>query len=417
MDSAFLHIDLDTFFVSVERLREPKLNGKPVIVGGKSNRGVVASCSYEARQYGVHSAMPIALARRLCPNGIYLSGDHDEYSRYSNMVTEVIADRAPLFEKASIDEFYLDVSGMDKFFGTQKWAWELRDKIKKETRLPLSAGLSINKTVSKIATGEAKPDNRLFVPREQVKSFLTPLDIEKMPMAGPKTQSLLRDLGINTIGMLMDFPQKVLIRLFGQNGLSLWKKANGLDYSPVVPYSEAKSMSTERTFGEDTADMNFLKSILLAMIEKLAHEMRMENKMTGCVSIKLRYSDFETTSTQVRIPYTSRDDVLIETVMGLFKKAYQRRVLIRLIGIKFTHLIYANYQMQLFDPNAKNVHLMFAMDAIKKRYGTDKISRVNGIYSGGVEERGTSFLVKREERQKQLPPAIFTKAPVNKIIR
>jgi DNA polymerase IV len=417
MDSAFLHIDLDTFFVSVERLKEPKLNGKPVIVGGKSNRGVVASCSYEARQYGLHSAMPIALARRLCPNGIYLSGDHDAYSNFSAIVTEIIAERAPLFEKASIDEFYIDVSGMDKFFGTQKWAWELRDTIKKETGLPLSAGLSINKTVSKIATGEAKPDNRLFVSQEQVKPFLTPLAIEKMPMAGPKTQSLLRDLGITTIGMLMDFPQKVLIRLFGQNGLSLWKKANGLDYSPVVPYSEAKSMSTERTFGEDTSDMKFLKSTLLAMIEKLAHEMRIENKMTGCVSIKLRYSDFETTSTQMRISYTSRDDVLIETVMELFKKAYQRRVLIRLIGIKFTHLVYANYQLQLFDPKAKNAHLMFAMDAIKKRYGTDKISRVNGIYSNGIDERMTSFLTKREERQKNLPAVIVTKLPVNKITR
>jgi len=408
MDTAFLHIDLDTFFVSVERLKEPKLIGKPVIVGGKSNRGVVASCSYEARQFGVHSAMPIMLARRLCPNGIYLSGDHDAYSEYSKVVTEIIADRAPLFEKASIDEFYLDVSGMDRFFGTQQWAWELRDAIKKETHLPLSAGLSINKTVSKIATGEAKPDNKLCVPQTEVKQFLTPLAIEKMPMAGPKTQSLLKDLGINTIGMLMDFPPKVLVRLFGQNGMALWKKANGLDYSPVVPYSEAKSMSTERTFGEDTADMRFLKSTLLAMVERLSHEMRQENKMTGCISIKLRYSDFETTSHQVRIPYTSRDDVLIDTVMTLFKKAYERRVLIRLVGIRFTHLVHANYQMQLFDPKAKNVHLMFAMDAIKKRYGIDKIARVNGMFSGGaiVEERATSFMTKREERVRVLAVAI-----------
>jgi DNA polymerase IV len=390
MDTGFLHIDLDTFFVSVERLREPKLLGKPVIVGGKTNRGVVASCSYEARQFGVHSAMPIALARRLCPNGIYLSGDPDAYSRYSKMVTEIIADRAPLFEKASIDEFYIDVSGMDRFFGTRQWAWALRDKIKKETGLPLSAGLSINKTISKIATGEAKPDNRLFVPETEVKSFLTPLAIEKMPMAGEKTQALLRDLGVTTIGMLMEFPQKVLIRLFGQNGLTLWKRANGIDLTPVVPYHEAKSMSTERTFGEDTANMDFLRSSLLAMVERLGYEMRQENKMTGCVSIKLRYSDFETTTTQVRIPYTSRDDVLIDTVMELFKKAYQRRVLLRLIGIRFTHLVHANYQLQLFDPKAKNVHLMFAMDAIKNRYGADKISRVNGIFSLNPAERNFS---------------------------
>ena len=402
-EPAFLHIDLDTFFVSVERLREPKLIGKPVIVGGKSNRGVVAACSYEARQFGLHSAMPIVLARRLCPNGIYLSGDMDAYSKYSDMVTQIIAERAPVFEKASIDEFYLDVTGMDRFFGTQKWSWELRDTIQKETGLPLSAGLSINKCVSKIATGEAKPNNRLYVPQANVKNFLTPLAIDKMPMAGPKTQALMKDLGITTIGMLMDFPAKVLVRLFGQNGLTLWKRANGIDPTPVVPYSESKSMSTERTFGEDTSDIKYLKSVLLAMTEKLSYEMRTENKMTGCVNIKLRYSDFETTTHQLRIPYTNRDDVLIDTVMQLFKKAYERRVLIRLIGVRFTHLIHANYQLQLFDASEKNVHLMFAMDQIKTRYGKEKVSRANGIFSVHIPDKsalpGLAFLGgKKNER-------------------
>jgi len=405
-DAAYLHIDLDSFFVSVERLREPKLNGKPVIVGGKSNRGVIASCSYEARQFGLHSAMPIVVAKRLCPNGIYLSGDMDAYSKYSDLVTEIIAERAPLFEKASIDEFYLDVTGMDRFFGTQKWAWELRETIKKETGLPLSAGLSINKTISKIATGEAKPDNKRYVPAIEVKPFLQPLGIEKMPMAGKKTQELLRDLGITTIGMLMDFPPKVLVRLFGQNGLTLWKRANGIDNTPVVPYSEAKSMSTERTFGEDTADISFLRSTLLAMTEKLSYEMRMENKMTGCVNIKLRYSDFETTTHQVRIPYTNRDDVLIDAVMQLFTKAYERRVLIRLAGVRFTHLIHANYQMQLFDQSEKNVHLMFAMDKIKSRYGSDKISRASGIFTVHLPDKKElpGFFVKRREH---LQPQLY----------
>ena len=399
-ESAFLHIDLDTFFVSVERLKEPKLNGLPVIVGGKSNRGVVAACSYEARKFGVHSAMPIVLARRLCPNAVYLSGDMDSYSKYSDLVTQVIADRAPLFEKASIDEFYLDVSGMDRFFGTQKWAWELRDTIKKETGLPLSAGLSINKVISKIATGEAKPDNRLFVPQENVRNFLTPLAIDKMPMVGHKTESLLKDLGITTIGMLMDFPAKVLVRIFGQNGLTLWKRANGIDNTPVVPYAEAKSMSTERTFGEDTSDIKYLKSVLLAMTEKLSYDMRAENKMTGCVNIKLRYSDFETTTHQLRIPYTNRDDILIDTVLELFKKAYERRVLIRLIGVRFTHLVHANYQLQLFDMSEKNVHLMFAMDKIKKRYGSDKVSRADGIFTVHIPDKkalpGFAFLGRKK---------------------
>lgn len=403
MDSAFLHIDLDTFFVSVERLKEPKLIGKPVIVGGKSNRGVVAACSYEARAFGLHSAMPIALARRLCPHGIYLSGDGQAYSEFSDRVTQIIAERAPIFEKASIDEFYLDLSGMDRFFGTQKWAWELRDTIKKKTGLPLSAGLSINKTVCKIATGEAKPDNKIYVPALEVKDFMRPLAIGKMPMVGTKTQSLLEDLGITTIGMLMELPAKVLVRLFGQNGQTLWKRANGLDNAPVVPYSEAKSMSTERTFGEDTADMGFLKSNVLAMIEKLSYQMRQENKMTGCVNIKLRYSDFETTTHQQRIPYTNRDDLLIQTVMELFKKAYSRRVLIRLVGVRFTHLVHANYQMQLFDAKEKNVNLMFAMDKIKTRYGANKISRANGLFTmdppsaGKKEIHAGGFLTKWEK--------------------
>ncbi len=397
-ESSFLHIDLDTFFVSVERLKEPKLIGKPVIVGGKSNRGVVAACSYEARKFGVHSAMPITLARRLCPNGIYISGDMDAYSQYSNMVTEIIAERAPLFEKASIDEFYLDVSGMDRFFGTQKWAWELRETIKKETGLPLSAGLSINKTVCKIATGEAKPDNKLFIPEVAVKPFLQPLAVGKMPMIGQKTEHLLKDLGITTIGMLMDFPAKVLIRLFGENGLTMWKRANGIDTSQIIPYSEAKSMSTERTFGEDTSDLKYLRSIFTAMTEQLGYDMRKDNKMTGCVSIKIRYSDFETTSHQQRISYTNRDDILINTVLELFKKSYERRVLIRLIGVRFTHLIHANYQLQLFDASEKNVHLMFAMDKIKNKYGADKVSRANGLFTLHVP--GKSLMLKGPNKNK-----------------
>jgi len=397
-ESSFLHIDLDTFFVSVERLKEPKLIGKPVIVGGKSNRGVVAACSYEARKFGVHSAMPITLARRLCPNGIYISGDMDAYSQYSNMVTEIIAERAPLFEKASIDEFYLDVSGMDRFFGTQKWAWELRETIKKETGLPLSAGLSINKTVCKIATGEAKPDNKLFIPEVAVKPFLQPLAVGKMPMIGQKTEHLLKDLGITTIGMLMDFPAKVLIRLFGENGLTMWKRANGIDTSQIIPYSEAKSMSTERTFGEDTSDLKYLRSIFTAMTEQLGYDMRKDNKMTGCVSIKIRYSDFETTSHQQRISYTNRDDILINTVLELFKKSYERRVLIRLIGVRFTHLIHANYQLQLFDASEKNVHLMFAMDKIKNKYGADKVSRANGLFTLHVP--GKNLMLKGPNKNK-----------------
>jgi DNA polymerase-4 len=376
-----LHVDLDSFFVSVERLRNPKLMGKPVIVGGTGTRGVVAACSYEARAYGLHSAMPIVMARKLCPDGIYISGDMDAYSKYSAMVTEIITEQAPLFEKASIDEFYIDVTGMDRFFGTEKWAWELREKLKKETGLPMSMGLSVNKTVAKIATNEAKPDGKIHITGEQVKDFLHPLDIRKMPMVGEVTHRFMLDMGIDTIGKLMDFPVEVIQQALGKNGLSLWRRANGIDNALVVPYEEAKSISTENTFGTDTTDMKFLHAALLGMVEKLAYRMRLDNRMTCCVAVKIRYSNFDTKTQQVSIPYTSRDDILIKTVMALFDKCYNQRLLIRLIGVRFTNLVHANYQLTLFDKAEKQTKLMFAIDTLRKRYGIDSIGRANGVFN------------------------------------
>jgi DNA polymerase-4 len=404
-EQAFLHLDLDSFFVSVERLRNKALIGKPVIVGGKSSRGVVAACSYEARRYGLHSAMPIVTARRLCPNGIYLSGDMDAYTHHSKVITEIIRERAPLFEKTSIDEFYLDLSGMDRFFGTVKWAWELRETIKTESGLPLSMGLSINKTVCKIATGEAKPDGKLHIAGEQVKPFLKPLDIRKMPMVGKVTHQFLLDMGINTIGKLMAFPPEVLQQTMGKNGLSLWNRANGIDPSPIVPYVESKSISTERTFVEDTTDMKYLHTILLSMTEKLGHELRADNRLTSCVAIKLRYADFDTQTCQIKIPYTNRDDVLIRTVMEVFKKCYSRRVLVRLVGVRFSDLVHGNYQLQLFDQNEKLAHLMLEMDRIKERYGQPAVSRVNGIYSTEPKKIPKKLLRKQKRDSKQASSA------------
>jgi DNA polymerase-4 len=379
MEKAFLHLDLDSFFVSVERLNNPALNAKPVIVGGSSSRGVVAACSYEARQFGVHSAMPIALAKRLCPHGIYLSGDMQAYDDKSKEVTAIIEERAPLFEKSSIDEFYIDLSGMERFFGAQKWAWELRDKIRKETGLPLSTGLSVNKTVCKIATGEAKPDGRKYVEAQEVKPFLKPLDIRKMPMVGEVTHKFFLSMGIYTIGMLMEFPAAMLQQALGKNGLSLWKRANGIDLTPVVPYHENKSVSTEQTLHEDTTDINFLHSILMGMVESLSYKLRNEGKMTATVSVKIRYSDFQTESKQMRLHYTNREDKLLEAALELFKKCYTRRLRIRLIGVRFTDLVYGNYQLQLFDQSQKKVSLDLALDKIRNRYGLYSVGRANGL--------------------------------------
>ncbi len=284
-----IHMDLDTFFVSVERLVNPALIGKPVIIGGTSDRGVVASCSYEARKFGISSAMPMKLARTLCSHAVYIRGDMELYSKYSHLVTQIIEEASPVFEKASIDEHYIDLTGLDRFFGCLKWSQELRQKIIKNTGLPISAGLSVNKTVSKIATGEAKPNGERYVPNDIVKPFIFPLSIRKIPMIGDKTYQLLRSMGIVTIGTLAEIPVELMEKVMGRNGIIIWKKANGIDPTPVTPYSESKSISTERTFEKDTIDVVRLSEILTGMVEKIAFELRSQQKLTSCVTVKITW--------------------------------------------------------------------------------------------------------------------------------
>ena len=370
-----IHLDLDSFFVSVERLQNTRLIGKPVIIGGTSDRGVVASCSYEARAYGVSSAMPMRAALRLCPDAIVVRGDHERYSEYSDMVTDIIREEAPVYEKSSIDEFYLDVTGMDRFFGCYQWATKLRQTIQKETGLPISFGLSENKTVSKIATGEAKPNGQMQIPRGNEKNFLSPLSVYKIPMIGEKTGFLLKSMGVEKVKTLQQMPVELMENMLGKNGIVIWKKANGIDQSPVEPYSERKSISTEETFNTDTTDVNKLKFILVGMAEKIAYQMRSEQKLTSCITVKIRYSNFDTYTMQARIPYTACDHLLIPKIKDLFEKLYQRRMLIRLIGIRFSHLVQGNYQISLLDDSEEMIRLYQAMDRIKTRFGDDKIRR------------------------------------------
>jgi DNA polymerase-4 len=374
-----VHMDLDTFFVSVERLINSKLNGKPVIIGGNSGRSVVASCSYEARKYGVHSAMPMKMALMLCSDAIVIRGDLEVYSKYSKIVTEIIAEKAPVYEKVSIDEHYIDITGMDKFFGCLKWTKELRQSILKNTGLPISFGLSVNKTVSKIATGEAKPNGEKEVPGILVKPFLHPLPIKKIPMIGDRTYHLLRSMGIVTIGTLSMIPPEMIEKVLGRNGIEIWKKANGIDAAPVKPYSERKSISTETTFDEDTTDIKKLNEILVGMIERTAFELRRKQRLTSCVTVKIRYSNFDTHTLQKRIPYTSFDHKLIEVARELFQKLYQRRMLIRLIGIKLSHLIQGTPQLDLFEDTPKTVNLYQAMDMLRNRYGKRSVIRAVGL--------------------------------------
>lgn len=375
MERHIVHCDLDSFFVSVERLQNSSLIGKPVLIGGKSDRAVVASCSYEARKFGVHSAMPMKLALRLCPEAIVVQGDHDSYSYHSNIVTEIIKERVPLFEKASIDEHYFDLTGMDKFFGCWNWTRELRQRIITETGLPISFGLSANKTTSKIATGQAKPCGELKVDSGTEKSFLAPLSIRKIPMVGDKTYTQLRNMGISKCLTLQQMEVFTLRRVLGENGISIWKKANGLDESPVISFQQQKSMSKETTYQNDTIDMEVLRKTLAKMVNELAFDLRKEQKLTGCITLKIRYSNFDTHTKQLRIPYTNSDAVIDEKIKELFTKLYSRRMLIRLIGVKFSHLITGNYQTDLFNDREKDLQLALAMDRIRLRHGFKSVTR------------------------------------------
>ena len=376
---SIVHMDLDTFFVSCERLLDSRLNNKPILIGGTSDRGVVASCSYEARKFGIHSAMPMRMAKQRCPEAIVIKGNSATYSQYSRMVTEIIKEASPLYEKSSIDEFYIDFTGMDRFHGVLKYSSELRHRILKETGLPISFGLSENKTVSKIATGEAKPNNQLQILYGQEKPFLAPLSVRKIPMVGLKTYQSLCNLGIRKIKPIQDLPVEMMERALGQNGVSIWKKSNGMDQSPVVQYNERKSISTERTFNQDTIDVVKLKGILSAMAENLAFQLRRGDRLTGCVTVKVRYSDFQTKTLQKRIPYTAADHELIPLVMDIFKRAFDRRLLVRLIGVRYSALVTGNHQLGLFGDAIDYPALYRAMDEIRLRYGDRAVIKAIGL--------------------------------------
>ena len=376
-------MDLDTFFVSCERLIDSRLNGRPVLIGGTSDRGVVASCSYEARRFGIHSAMPMRMAKQLCPEAVILRGNSGTYTKFSKLVTDIIKEEVPLYEKASIDEFYMDLTGMDRFFGCQKLASELRTKIIRESGLPISLGLSINKTVSKIAAGEAKPNNEISIISGTEKLFLAPLSVKKIPMVGDKTYRALCDLGVKRIKTIQEMPIELMENVFGKNGIAIWKKANGIDNSPVIPYHERKSISTERTFNKDTIDVKKLEGIMTAMAENLVFQLRRGNKLTACITVKLRYSDFQTYTLQKKIPYSASDHTIIPMVLELYRKLYSRRVLVRLIGVRFSHLVEGAHQISLFeDPIILDLYK--AMDNIRNLYGDRAIMRASGMNAKSI---------------------------------
>ncbi len=377
MKRTILHMDLDTFFVSVERKLDSKLDGKAILIGGTGDRGVVSAASYEARPYGVHSGMPMKQARMLCPEAIVIKGNAGVYTEQSRLVTDIMRERVPLLEKASVDEFYADMSGMDRHFGCYQYATELRQKIIKETGLPISFGLSVNKTVSKVATGEAKPNNQLKIDYGMEKPFLAPLSVKKIPMVGDKTFQMLCNLGIKRVGTVQEMPQEMMERVLGKNGSTIWEKANGIDDSPVVEFHERKSISNERTFGQDTTDIAKLRTLIEAMAEQLTFELRRAGKIAACIGVKVRYSDFQTVSKQARIPYSSADHVMIPKVMELFENLYNRRMLVRLVGVRYSDITNGTYQMSLFDDLRKTADLYAGMDRVRERFGSRSVMRAS----------------------------------------
>ncbi len=373
-DKHIIHMDQDAFFVSVEARKDPSLIGKPVIIGGTADRGVVASCSYEARKFGVHSAMPSRMAKLLCPHAIFVRGNMDEYSKASLEITDILKERVPLIEKASIDEHYIDMTGMDRFHGVMKYAHELRATVIKETGLPISFGLSVNKTVSKMATNECKPNGELNIEQPSVVPFLNPLSIKKIPGLGEKTFIKLSDMGIRKIINLSQVHPDMMVSVLGKNGLVLLNKAKGIDHSPVIPYTEQKSIGTQSTFKADTIDVESINQMLTAMVMDLGFELREKQKLTACVTVTIRYSNFETVTKQAMIPYTSLDKVLLLKVKELFKSVYSKRMLLRLVGVRFSHLVSGFEQMDMYSSSQEAYSLCQAMDKIRRRFGHDSIA-------------------------------------------
>jgi len=384
MDSKryIVHIDLDSFFVSVERKFNPDLIGKAVLIGGSADRGVVASCSYEARKFGVHSAMPMRQAMKLCTHAIVIRGSHGRYSEASREVTRIIADSVPVFQKTSIDEFYIDLTGMDRFHDPYEIATKLRQRVIDETGLPISFGMAATKTVAKMATNAAKPNGKLWIKHGDEKEFMAPLAIRKIPMLGEKTCQKLYQFGIEKIGDLQKCDVKFLEAVFGKAGRFIWEKAHGLDDSEVVPHSDRKSISTENTFHTDVSDIKTIETVLVSMTEELSAKLRRENRVASCLAIKVRYSNFETHTVQEKIPLTAAEHILIPGIKNLLKKAWNQHRPIRLIGVKLSDLTHGSYQINLFEDNEERIKLYQAMDKINFKFGDKTVCRAAGMAIG-----------------------------------
>jgi len=373
---AIFHLDLDAFFVSVERILDPSLEGKPVIVGGDPHgRGVVAACSYEAREYGLHSAMPIRHAYRLCPHGVYLHGHHKEYSRYSKAVKNILVQYAPMIEQASIDEFYMDFTGCTHIYGSlYAFASKLQKEIYDKLGLPCSIGIASNKTVAKIGSDCMKPRGITYVLSGMEKEFLAPMPVETIPGVGKVTLKALQAKGFYKIGDITKVSEEYFGSAFGKYGIDLWHKAHGEGTKYLSPPQERKSISKERTYNEDVMDKKEIEATLFHLTGQVCQMLRDQNWQTSTVSIKLRYSDFQTITRAKTINATDDDKAIYDTAVTLFRNAYTRRVSIRLIGIHLTKFSeFAEQELLFEDKDTIREKMLKAVNKIRTQYGYSAI--------------------------------------------
>ena len=383
MSRVILHIDMDAFFAAVEQLDQPELRGKPVIVGadpkGGKGRGVVSTCSYEARKYGIHSAMPISQAYKRCPGGIYLRGRMQRYQEMSRQIMKIMYDFSPAVEPLSIDEAFIDITGCIKLFGSPRIiAMKLKESIKSQTKLTASVGVAPSKFVAKIASDLEKPDGLVIVEENEVRNFLRPLPISKMWGVGKKTEPILLKLGIQTIGELADYSQSKLIKYLGKAGIQFWNLANGIDNRSVTPYTDAKSLSHETTYSEDTDDVQKLKQTLFYLSNEVSQGLRKENLKGKTITLKIRLSDFSTfTRSKSFAHYINSSKEIFDVAMQLFTSFNRMSKKVRLLGIAVSNLDNATgEQISMFDDieNSKSrsdrvmdlIHEKFGPDALKK---------------------------------------------------
>jgi DNA polymerase-4 len=369
-----MHIDLDAFFVSVEQASNPELRGKPVVVGGKpGSRGVVATASYEARAFGLHSAMPISTAVRLCPQAIFIEGNYYHYAEVSKKFMAILADFSPFLEPMGLDEAYMDVTGFESLHGSiRQMALKIKQRVKDELGIVASIGIATCKVVAKVASDESKPDGLIEVPPGGEGAFLAPLPIRKLPGVGKKTEQVLNGIGIRIIGQVARMPLPALKNRFGAFGDMLYRHANGLDNSPVTPPGEAKSISRETTFEENTHDITFLAATLHYQAERVGADLRALGRQAKCISIKVRFADFTTITRQCTLPQpTALDQTIFQTGKELLDKAQApNRLAIRLIGIGVSSLIEPGNQLSMMDGTERRLeNLNCAVDRIRDKYG------------------------------------------------